>query len=115
MYTQLVVPERASDFENFAFFLLHDVVDLLYVLIGQFLDLGFRLAQFVFGQLGVFLKFLELFIPIPAEPADLQLSLLRRVSCTLLMSSFRRSSVRGGRGMRMSFPSLDGVSPRSEI
>ena len=32
-----------------------------------------------------------------------------------LMSSFRRSSVSGGRGMRMSFPSFDGVNPRSEV
>lgn len=35
-------------FENFLFFLLDDVVDLLNVEVGVFLDVGFRLSQIVF-------------------------------------------------------------------
>ena len=52
-------------------FFFIDVVDLLDVLIGQFLDFGFRLAQLVFGQFRIFLKFLQLFVGISPEPADL--------------------------------------------
>ncbi len=41
--------ERRSYFKNFLFLFLDRIIYFLYILIGQFLDLGLGFSQFVFG------------------------------------------------------------------
>ena len=42
----------------------------MHELIGELLDLGLGLSQIVFAQFGIFLEFLQLFVGIPAKPAN---------------------------------------------
>ena len=70
-------PEAAhSDFHDLLFLFLDDVVDLLPELIRELLGFLFGFPQLVLGQLRIFLKFLQLFVGIAPESANLHFRVL---------------------------------------
>ena len=97
--------------EQLGVFLLLQVVDLLDVAVGELLDLVEALLLVVLGDLWSLSSFFSRSLAsrrtwrTPLRPSSLSL-------CTSFDSSFRRSSVSDGSGMRTTLPSLAGFSPR---
>src|SRR5215213_8654985 len=70
----------ASNFHDFGFFVLHQLVDRLRVLVGQLLHLGLPAPLLVVADLAVLDQLLEMLHHVPADVPDRDLAVLTRLA-----------------------------------